>query len=1045
MAINIINSDDEKNSKAKLEKYYAENFIPAEKKPYATVLRKSVGPYMALEGAKPGTVAYMQDAASQIATLGLGFNPMSFFGTAHFLESWANVSHTHSFQELRSSFAQFLARALDWKNVFFRIGHSGAEANEMALGECFRNRRNKRARHVLAFEGSFHGRMMVTLSATWNKVKREPFEWPGFTTVYCPSPDLPDEVMHQPIPKDWRHKWETSPNLNWTPTPEWSTDLQVAREVQSLEKVREHLLSEEIFAVIIEPMQCEGGDRYLSDRFITALLLMARSCGIPVILDEVQTGFHLGREFFWHRQLKLQDHLGNAIVPSYVVCAKKAQVGLVISNMPLDMTCEEFQVASFIRGTIHAQMLGQSQKAICELEKDARALLLPLISKYSAFIHRPRCNGMAFAFDVKTEEFFNKFIDVRFPHGLLYYNAGTHTMRFRLNLSYGKEDLQFLFNELDKICGELFLQATPVLPKQVKRDVKAVDALYHWHEFLLELKLDFLLGKEINVTDTWNKGVSLITLPDGHKLTLLGHHNFKRFANAIDTLEKNVYEPDRRAPVAVFEMTAKDAKGIAIVISKSDDNENKIAAMTFASPLKNYPLVRGVRRDPYFSDPDSYYAVDTTVAQEFQGTGLGRSLKYALTLAAILKKAKRINGRNRHLIAKSMWSINLSLGGYELDYIREDSPDFADSRDVTYYTMPTQWTLPPIHLCSALTSPLGVGDLTPEFMKKNLHNMVNKVCLSNFVSESFLENFKFLISLAPPFLQHAYSSSGQAECVDKIAKSLWYNTKKNIKNITFDGHFFGYGSFFARSLGQFHTPYFPVSSLPHPTDDNWEQVLQLVEMEIAQGNIMAVWLEPIRQRFMDAVPATFLKQLRELCSKANVPLVYNETTSSFFRYSDEHFFAANNPEICPDALMTYGGGQIGAVWMRQDLYVSKPLMLISTWDGDELSLATYTEAIRRVLNKKHEFQEIKRIFNAILLNTLNECRVKDLHLALGYGHFKGTIPTSLQHLFSKICVQEDDEIVQTRYLVCPNFDSMLQFIRTVGSFADDTGANDATH
>ncbi|MEK6625175.1 MAG: aminotransferase class III-fold pyridoxal phosphate-dependent enzyme, partial [Bdellovibrionota bacterium] len=547
MSINLINSADEKNSKTKLEKYYTDNFIPAEKKPYTTVLRKSVGPYMALESARTGSVSYMQDAASQIATLGLGFNPMSFFGTAHFLESWTNSSHTESFQELRSSFTRFLARQLRWKNVFFRIGHSGAEANEMALGECFRHRHNKKAKRVLAFEGSFHGRLMVTLSATWNKAKREPFEWPGFATIYCPSPELPDESIHQPIPKDWRQKWEDSPNLHWAPTPEWSADLQVAKEIQTLERVREHLLSEEIFAIIIEPMQCEGGDRYLSDRFFTALLLMARSCGVPVIFDEVQTGFHLGREFFWHRQLKLQDQLGNALAPNYVVCAKKAQVGLVIAEAPLDMTGEEFQVASFIRGTIHAQILAQSQSVICELEQNVRALLLPLLSKYSGFIHRPRCNGMAFAFDVKSDEFFNKFIDVRFPHGLLYYNAGTHTMRFRLNIAYTKEDLQFLFQELDKICGELFLQSSPILPTQVARNVKAVDALYNWHEFLLELKLDSFLGKEIDEKETWEKGMSFIQIPDGHQLTLLDRHNFNLFTNSIDTLQKNIYEPDRQA------------------------------------------------------------------------------------------------------------------------------------------------------------------------------------------------------------------------------------------------------------------------------------------------------------------------------------------------------------------------------------------------------------------------------------------------------------------------------------------------------------------
>jgi len=63
---------------------------------------------------------------------------------------------------------------------------------------------HKEANKVLAFEGSFHGRMMITLAATWNKSKREPFEWKDYLAEYVKYPQLPDSNIHQPFPEEWK-------------------------------------------------------------------------------------------------------------------------------------------------------------------------------------------------------------------------------------------------------------------------------------------------------------------------------------------------------------------------------------------------------------------------------------------------------------------------------------------------------------------------------------------------------------------------------------------------------------------------------------------------------------------------------------------------------------------------------------------------------------------------------------------------------------------------------------------------------------------------
>jgi hypothetical protein len=85
MRLDLIQKSDEAYAKEKLDKYYADNLLPAEKKLYLTELRSSHGPYMGIEGSD-GKAHYLMDAASQIATLGLGFNSSVFLGPAHQLK-----------------------------------------------------------------------------------------------------------------------------------------------------------------------------------------------------------------------------------------------------------------------------------------------------------------------------------------------------------------------------------------------------------------------------------------------------------------------------------------------------------------------------------------------------------------------------------------------------------------------------------------------------------------------------------------------------------------------------------------------------------------------------------------------------------------------------------------------------------------------------------------------------------------------------------------------------------------------------------------------
>jgi len=1019
----LTQKDDQDFAKEKLRYFYDNDLIPAEKKNFLTELKESFGPYLGVE-ARNGETNGLMDAASQIATLGLGFNPTIFFGVAHHLEAILNDKHSPHFKKLRKSFEAFLKRKIGWDDLQVTLANSGAEANEIALGYAFKKRVNKKGHKVLAFKGSFHGRMQITLSSTWNPSKREPFEWKDYLTLYAPFPSMVNNEVCRPHLKGWEDTWINSTAKNFSlpksfeysdegigeQLKDWKDRELIEKEVKSLSNVREQLLSGEIFCIIVEPMQCEGGDRYGSNRFFKGLLLMAKSFRVPVIFDEVQTGFHLGREFFWHKMFELD------LQPDYVVCAKKAQVGIVLSHGG-NKTEEEFCVASCIRGYLHGFILDQFQELIIELENKTQERLNTFVKRFSKYIDRPRCMGMAFAFDVKETEYLDKLIRARFDHSLLYYPAGAKTLRFRLNLGFRSADLDYLFNNLISVFMEVYENAEHK-DKTLQVPRKNMKPHYNRHEFLLDNKLREVQGKDLD-TEGFEKLKEYFEEKHQCVLHVVDSELFDKYKIKIEQLQVEVYEKTRRTDIDIFKKSVNEYGGLAILA----ENDGDIKGFTFCSPMHHHPLERGLRRDPYFEDEKTLYMVDTTVSPNHQGRGMGRDLKYALNLIADLKGFERIHGRNRDRLAGFMLNINFSLGAYENYYISEDYPDFAAYRDVICYSQPLKWVRPELNLARGIASPLGINDLHMDFIKKRLPVLVNKVCLSNVVSKSFLTDVKDILSQLPSELRHGYTTSGQSECVDKLVKSIWYKYKcsddygKNIKLLTFEGHYFGEGSALARSLSLNDEPYFPAKKLTAPNGENDKEVLGLVEEEVKSSTYHSVWIEPLMQKSMRKVSMDFLKGLRALCDKYKVALVFNETASSFYRYHHESFFMSHS--VKPDCGFSFLGGQAGICFLSKTFFLPKPLMLISTWDGDEYSFGAYTEMMRKVLNEPKDFFALKEKFHDKLQKVLENYSLKENDIHQGVGYFEGIIPSNLAKLFTTS---------GSGYFVCPSKSSMEEYL-----------------
>ena len=952
MKINFVETEHSTHAQDKLATYYKEELIPAEKKPFLSLHRKSFGPYLAVEG--ENSCGYIQDAASQIATLGLGFNPTPFFGVPHFQESWTNNQDTEDAKDLIKAFKGFLKKKTANRDIDLCFVNSGAEANETAMGMAYQNRVNPNAKKVLAFEGSFHGRFMVSLFSTWNQTKREPFQLKGFETVFSPFPSLTHSNFMVEVKDSWRKIWEDPQSEDFSKDLKKfeGNDNELDKEIESLLFVKKQLEAKEIFVIITEPMQCEGGDRYCTNRFNTALLLLAKSYDIPLIFDEVQTGFGLGRDFFWHRTFDITDSSGNSVTPDYITCAKKSQTGLVIGDKQLPWHNQENQFASILRGFYHGLIIDQKNSVILELEEYVQAKLSKLVENYEQ-LSKPRAFGMAFAFEIDNAEDIPKFIANRFKAGLLFYQAGAQTLRFRLNTAYKTQDIDFLFDMIENLCDHIYLKKDLRSPAPIEKKDTEIDWEYDWHSKIIQTR-----SKKTTKEEVVDYAQNFFRTNFDFSLVVINKENYKTFRSDIIELEKEIYEPTRQTDIKEFDKLIDNQPNIALALL---DKNSKMIGISFAGRMSLFPNERGLRRCRHFNDDKTLYMVDTTICSSEQGKGLGKYLKYTLEIIGIAQELNYIYGRNRDKLAGAMFGVNVSLGCVPEIYLEEDYPDDEEYRDVFIYRSPLKWKSIESKISGVLSSPLKDSEITPDFIEENIDKMINKICLSNFVSESFLKNIQTVAHSAPKPLRHVYTASGQAESVDKIAKSIYFNTedKNRQRFISFRGHYFGDGSFLSRSLSQEENTYFPVTFLDHPTEKNYSDILQQLNQYLSAEDIIAIYIEPTPQKIDGHVPLEFLKELKVLAKKTNTKIVYNETSHAYLGHSEDNHWLSSNEDYTPDAFFSYLGGQAAMTFMKEDIFVEKPLMMISTWDGDALSLAQYVESTNLLQVKKNKRQTRK--------------------------------------------------------------------------------------
>ncbi|OAA64921.1 4-aminobutyrate aminotransferase [Cordyceps fumosorosea ARSEF 2679] len=263
------------------------------------------------------------DAFAQIASIPLGYNNPHLLEVADTPEmrsaivnrpalgafpssEWADILETGLLKAAPKGLSQVLtsmtgsdANELAFKAAFIwrrTQERGGADFTAEELASVMKNEAPGAPRYsILSFEGGFHGRLFGSLSTTRSKAIHK-LDIPAFDWPAAPFPRLKyplEEHAAENAAEEARCLAETERLLDTWPQP--------------------------VAALIVEPIQSEGGDNHASPSFFQALRKATAARGVLMIVDEVQTGVGATGRFWAH------EHWDLPTPPDMVTFSKKAQ------------------------------------------------------------------------------------------------------------------------------------------------------------------------------------------------------------------------------------------------------------------------------------------------------------------------------------------------------------------------------------------------------------------------------------------------------------------------------------------------------------------------------------------------------------------------------------------------------------------------------------------------------------------------------------------------------------------------------------------------
>ena len=371
------------------------------------------------------------DLFGSISSLPLGFNHPDLIKTTHeknYANSFVNRSDMNSYYDsnLYNLFQDsvYKIKPIGLDKVIMTCG-CGSSANELAYkismlrrsGKIQNIRKtdiseiNEDKLSILSFQHGFHGRLGGTLATTRSKFIHKlgftSFEWP-----VAPFPNL---------------KYPLEEN-------ETSNAKEESRCLEELDKILRN--NRNIAAMILEPVQAEGGDNWFPKSFFRKVRQLATDFNVDFIVDEVQTGMATGR--YWaYEDFQLDNP------PDMVTFSKKFQVaGIYIKNevIPKNLSsdfCGEGCVDLFRLKTLATINKVIERDGLFKKSIEAGNYFIEKFNEIQNFkkvFSDIRGKGSFLAFNLKDTETRDKFINFSRNKGCFISGCGARSVRLRPGL-----------------------------------------------------------------------------------------------------------------------------------------------------------------------------------------------------------------------------------------------------------------------------------------------------------------------------------------------------------------------------------------------------------------------------------------------------------------------------------------------------------------------------------------------------------------------------------------------------------------------------------
>ncbi len=324
-----------------------------------------------------------------------------------------------------------LALPKHFRYAFFIDGGTLAVENAIKTAMDWKVRRNmskgysgERGHQIIHFQRAFHGRSGYCMSLT-NTDPTKVALWPRW---------------------DWPRI--APPMLSFPVTDAVLEDAR-AREDAAVEAIEKAFVDnpDDIAAIIIEPIQGEGGDNHFRPEFLVRLRQLCDENEALLIFDEVQTG--VGITGHWWA------HMGLGVEPDIMSFGKKMQVcGIVVGPRIDDVPDNVFHTSSRINSTWGGSLVDMVRatkylEIIHEegLVENAGSVGVYLRQQLTELRNRVghdvmtniRGMGLFCAFDLPSKELRNRFLKNAYDNGLLLVGSGDRSVRFRPPLNLTRE------------------------------------------------------------------------------------------------------------------------------------------------------------------------------------------------------------------------------------------------------------------------------------------------------------------------------------------------------------------------------------------------------------------------------------------------------------------------------------------------------------------------------------------------------------------------------------------------------------------------------